>query len=157
MLILSTNRQQGQPRKFLSLVLRIEATKFIGGRGGVRVERRGTGQVFDRSRPVTENGLSHEILLNVNMPFLEDKKIRGICLTRQGLRVYPSRLDERTDPRSKPYYWIGGDAPTGVPERGTDVGALGRRVCLCHPAATGPDCLPDLHGPEHLAMECGPL
>jgi 5'-nucleotidase len=75
-------------------------------------------------RQVIENGLSHEILLNVNVPFLDDKKIRGICLTRQGLRVYHSRLDERTDPRGKPYYWIGGDAPTGVPERGTDVGAL---------------------------------
>lgn len=82
-------------------------------------------------RQVIENGLSHrrsspvdEILLNVNVPFLADKEIRGICLTRQGLRVYHSRLDERTDPRSKPYYWIGGDAPTGVPERGTDVGAL---------------------------------
>lgn len=75
-------------------------------------------------RQVIENGLSHEILLNVNVPFLADQKIRGICLTRQGLRVYHSRLDERTDPPSKPYYWIGGDAPTGVPERGTDVGAL---------------------------------
>jgi 5'/3'-nucleotidase len=73
---------------------------------------------------VIENGLSHEILLNVNVPFLADDKIGGICLTRQGLRVYHSRLDERTDPRGKPYYWIGGDAPTGVPERGTDVGAL---------------------------------
>ena len=38
--------------------------------------------------------------------------------------MYHSRLDERTDPRNKPYYWIGGDAPTGVPDRGTDVGAL---------------------------------
>ena len=75
-------------------------------------------------RQVIENGLSHEILLNVNVPFLPDEKIRGICLTRQGLRVYHSRLDERIDPRGKPYYWIGGDAPTGVPERGTDVGAL---------------------------------
>jgi 5'-nucleotidase len=73
---------------------------------------------------VIENGLSHEILLNVNVPFLADDKIRGICLTRQGLRVYHSRLDERIDPRNKSYYWIGGDAPTGVPERGTDVGAL---------------------------------
>ncbi len=73
---------------------------------------------------VIENGLSHEILLNVNVPFLPDDKIRGFCLTRQGLRVYHSRLDERIDPRGKPYYWIGGDAPTGVPERGTDVGAL---------------------------------
>ncbi len=75
-------------------------------------------------RQVIENGLAHEILLNVNVPFLPDEKIRGIALTRQGLRVYHSRLDERTDPRGKSYYWIGGDAPTGVPERGTDVGAL---------------------------------
>ena len=75
-------------------------------------------------RQVIENGLAHEILLNVNVPFLSDDKIRGIVLTRQGLRVYHSRLDERIDPRNKPYYWIGGDAPTGVPERGTDVGAL---------------------------------
>jgi 5'-nucleotidase len=73
---------------------------------------------------VMENGLAHEILLNVNVPFLPDEQIRGITLTRQGLRVYHSRLDERVDPRGKPYYWIGGDAPTGVPERGTDVGAL---------------------------------
>jgi 5'-nucleotidase len=75
-------------------------------------------------RQVMENGLSHEILLNINVPFLPDEKIRGVILTRQGLRVYHSRLDERIDPRGKPYYWIGGDAPTGVPERGTDVGAL---------------------------------
>lgn len=73
---------------------------------------------------VIENGLAHEILLNVNVPYLPEDKIRGITLTRQGLRVYHSRLDERSDPRGKPYYWIGGDAPTGVPERGTDVGAL---------------------------------
>jgi len=70
------------------------------------------------------NGLSHETVLNVNVPLLPEEKIRGIKITRQGLRVYHSRLDERTDPRGRPYYWIGGDAPTGVPERGTDVGAL---------------------------------
>jgi 5'-nucleotidase len=73
---------------------------------------------------VLENGLPAEILLNVNVPLLPDEKIRGVVLTRQGLRVYHSRLDERVDPRNKPYYWIGGDAPTGVPERGSDVGAL---------------------------------
>ena len=73
---------------------------------------------------VIQNGLPREILLNVNVPALPEDKIRGICLTRQGLRVYHSRLDERTDPRNIPYYWIGGDAPTGVSERGTDVGVL---------------------------------
>jgi 5'-nucleotidase len=70
------------------------------------------------------NGLPAETLLNINVPFLKAEEIRGFRITRQGLRVYHSRLDERVDPRGRPYYWIGGDAPTGVPESGTDVGAL---------------------------------
>ncbi|MCA1900359.1 MAG: hypothetical protein LDL50_06590, partial [Chloroflexi bacterium] len=69
-------------------------------------------------------GLPAETLLNVNVPFCKTEEIRGFRITRQGLRVYHSRLDERIDPRGRPYYWIGGDAPTGVPEPGTDVGAL---------------------------------
>lgn len=75
-------------------------------------------------RQVIENDLPHEILFNVNVPFLPDDKIRGIRLTWQGLRVYHGRLDQRSDPRGEPYYWIGGDMPTGIPEFGTDVGAL---------------------------------
>jgi 5'-nucleotidase len=73
---------------------------------------------------VIVNGLAPEILLNVNVPYLADEKLRGFRMTRQGLRVYHNRLDARVDPRGRPYYWIGGDAPTSVPERGTDVGAL---------------------------------
>ena len=75
---------------------------------------------------VFENGLPPEILLNINVPFLPEDQIQGFRLTRQGLRVYHSRLDERVDPRGRPYYWIGGEAPTGVPERGTDIGALAK-------------------------------
>lgn len=73
---------------------------------------------------VIARGLPSETLLNVNIPFLKQDKIKGFRVTRQGLRVYHSRLDERVDPRNRSYYWIGGDAPTGVPEPGTDVGAL---------------------------------
>ena len=73
---------------------------------------------------VIANGLPAETLLNVNVPFLKTENIRGFRITRQGLRVYHSRLDERIDPRGVPYYWIGGEAPTGVPEHGTDIGAL---------------------------------
>ena len=75
-------------------------------------------------RQVLANGLSPDMLLNVNVPSLPEDRIRGIYLTRQGLRVYHSRLDARADPHGQPYYWIGGDAPTGIPEPGTDVGAL---------------------------------
>src|SRR5689334_16610198 len=75
-------------------------------------------------RNVLWRGLPADTLLNVNVPFLKQQDIQGFRITRQGLRVYHSRLDERIDPRGRPYYWIGGEAPTGVPESGTDVGAL---------------------------------
>lgn len=71
-----------------------------------------------------EHGLADGILLNVNIPHLPLDEINGLRATRQGLRVYRDRLDRRTDPRGHPYYWIGGDAPTGIPEEGTDVSAL---------------------------------
>lgn len=71
-----------------------------------------------------ERGLPKGILLNVNVPYLPEAEILGLRVTRQGLRVYRDMLDRREDPRRRPYYWIGGEAPTGVPEEGTDIGAL---------------------------------
>ncbi len=73
---------------------------------------------------LTLNGLDAQTLLNVNVPYLADSEIKGIMVTRQGLRVYRDRLDKRADPRGRPYYWIGGDSPTAVPDEGTDFGAL---------------------------------
>jgi 5'-nucleotidase len=73
---------------------------------------------------VLRNGLPGGVLLNVNVPYLPYDQIRGLCVTRQGLRLYRDSLVERDDPRGRPYYWIGGEAPSGVPESGTDFGAL---------------------------------
>ncbi len=69
-------------------------------------------------------GLPANLLLNLNVPFLPLASIKGIQVTRLGLRVYHDKLDKRTDPRGKPYYWIAGEVPTGIPERGADIGAL---------------------------------
>lgn len=73
---------------------------------------------------VIANGLPPGILLNVNVPYLPLEEILGIQITRQGLRIYRDALVERDDPRGRPYYWIGGEAPGGVPDDGTDIGAL---------------------------------
>lgn len=73
---------------------------------------------------VLREGLPKGTFLNVNVPNRPLSELAGIRLTRQGMRVYRDRLDKRTDPRGNPYYWIGGDRPTGVPHEGTDVGAL---------------------------------
>ena len=70
------------------------------------------------------DGLPEGVVLNVNVPYLKEDELKGYMITRQGLRVYRDALDQRLDPRGRPYYWIGGEAPTGVDEAGTDVGAL---------------------------------
>ncbi|MES0340161.1 MAG: 5'/3'-nucleotidase SurE [Anaerolineales bacterium] len=71
------------------------------------------------SKPTPE-----KFVLNVNIPYGSREDIRGIAITRQGLRIYHDTLVERQDPRERKYYWIGGDAPTGVPDPGTDFWAL---------------------------------
>jgi 5'-nucleotidase len=73
---------------------------------------------------VIRNGLPPGVLLNVNVPYLPLERIPGAVVTRQGLRIYRDELVRRADPRGRPYYWIGGEAPTGQVEEGTDVGAL---------------------------------
>ena len=70
------------------------------------------------------NGLPQNVLLNVNVPFLSDEQIKGLRITRMGLRVYHDKLDQRVDPRGRLYYWTAGDLPTGIPERGSDIGVL---------------------------------
>ena len=73
---------------------------------------------------IIENGLPEGVLLSVNVPYLPLEQIKGYQVTRQGLRIYRDQLVRRADPRGRPYFWIGGDEPSGVPDAGTDIGAL---------------------------------
>ena len=70
------------------------------------------------------NRLPKRVLLNVNVPYLPLDQLKGYRVSRQGQRVYRDELVKRMDPRGRPYYWIGGDPPTGVIEEGTDFGDL---------------------------------
>jgi 5'-nucleotidase len=92
-----------------------------------------------------EQKLPAGILLNVNVPYLPEAEIKGYRITRQGLRVYRDRLDVRKDPRGKPYYWIGGDAPSGIPEDGTDFGALAEGWVSVTPLQLDLTAYPALH------------
>lgn len=73
---------------------------------------------------IMKHGLPRGVLLNLNVPYLPIKEMKGWRLTRQGLRIYRDELIRREDPRGKPYYWIGGEVPTGVIEPDTDFGAI---------------------------------
>lgn len=83
------------------------------------------------ARAILERGLPDDTLLNVNVPNLPREQIAGIAVTRQGTKRYVSRLEKRTDPRGRTYYWLTGE-PTPLPdEEGTDSWALaGGRISV---------------------------
>lgn len=61
--------------------------------------------------------LPDRTFLNVNIP--GRKPISGMAVTRQGRRNYAGSIVEKTDPRSRAYYWIGGE-PVWIEEEGSD-------------------------------------
>lgn len=75
---------------------------------------------------VMEHGLPENVALNVNVPNLPPGELRGYRITCAGPRIYHDKLVRGIHPDGQPYYWIGGEAPTGTPLEGTDVGALAR-------------------------------
>ena len=76
------------------------------------------------AQKLLEHPLPDHAFLNVNVPYLNEKELKGYRISRQGQRIYRDELVRREDPRGRPYYWIGGEAPTGVAESGTDFGDL---------------------------------
>jgi 5'-nucleotidase len=48
-----------------------------------------------------------QALLNVNVPNVSFEKLKGIKVTGLGRRLYDDQMQEGTDPRGRPYYWIG--------------------------------------------------
>ncbi len=75
------------------------------------------------ARKVIKHGLPQNVdLLNVNLPYHveEDTEIE---ITRLARKLFKTDVEERHDPRGRPYYWIAGDL-INEDEEGTDVDAL---------------------------------
>ncbi|RZJ98767.1 MAG: 5'/3'-nucleotidase SurE, partial [Flavobacterium sp.] len=58
---------------------------------------------------VLENGLPEGVILNVNIPKLKEKEIKGIKICRQAKAMWMERFDKRKTPQGKDYYWLTGE------------------------------------------------
>ena len=63
-------------------------------------------------------------LINVNFPDLPASQVKGISVARQGRHKIGDQFIERTDPRGRPYYWIGAGPPEWAEDTGSDIAAL---------------------------------
>jgi len=98
---------------------------------------------------LAREGLPEGVVLNINVPNLPRDQIKGVRITRQGQRVYRDALVVREDPSGVPYYWIGGDPPTGVMTEGTDFATTAQGYISVTPLQldfTAYDLLPALAG-----------
>lgn len=71
-----------------------------------------------------KHGLPADVLLNINVPEGTTQTLQTARVTRLGHRIYRDELVVRHDPRGRPYYWVGGSAPEGRADDGTDLGAV---------------------------------
>ena len=73
--------------------------------------------------------MPHDILVNINFPDCLPEEVKGVEVTSQGRRRQERlHIDERTDGRGNPYYWIAyaRSRSSGRPD-GTDLAALDER------------------------------
>ena len=63
-------------------------------------------------------------LLNVNIPNVSMKKIKGIKICKQAYAKYDEEFDERIDPQGKKYFWLTGVFKNFDKGKDTDVWAL---------------------------------
>src|SRR3989449_544405 len=72
-------------------------------------------------RKVLTEGLPEGTLLNINIP---PGEIKGVLVTRQGIKNARPVISEHIDPRGKPYFWIGEEYFNTNAADGTDYNAI---------------------------------
>jgi 5'-nucleotidase len=73
------------------------------------------------TRKVLDEGLPDGTLLNINLP---PGEIKGVRVTRQGIKNARPVITEHIDPRGKPYFWIGEEYFNTNAVEGTDYHAI---------------------------------
>jgi 5'-nucleotidase len=67
----------------------------------------GTHHGADVARRILEMDFPRNVFVNVNFPDVVSASVKGVRVTRQGVRAFGGTVIERTDPRGGAYYWIG--------------------------------------------------
>jgi 5'-nucleotidase len=73
-------------------------------------------------------------LMNVNVPNLPPIEIRGVKAASQGQRKLGGNIVESSDPRGRPYYWIGPTRDEDANKPGTDIWAVAQGYIAVTPA-----------------------
>jgi 5'-nucleotidase len=73
---------------------------------------------------VLKNGLSEGTVLNVNIPNLSEKEIKGVKVCRQANGYWKEDFDKRKSPFGKEYYWLSGKFVCKDKGEDTDIWAL---------------------------------
>lgn len=76
------------------------------------------------AKRILKDGLPRGVILNVNVPDIPGRKVRGVVFTEQGKRNYGDVIVVKQDPRGRKYYWIGGDEQGFVNIPGSDCNAV---------------------------------
>jgi len=61
------------------------------------------------TKKVLEHGLPKGVILNVNIPNMPEKKIKGIKVCRQAKANWIEKFDKRKTPQGRDYYWLTGE------------------------------------------------
>jgi 5'-nucleotidase len=76
------------------------------------------------AKKIIKKNLPPGLLFNINVPNLSEDAIEGCEITALGKRHYGGVIVEKTDPRGRAYYWIGGDQKSFYQKKGTDCMAI---------------------------------
>ncbi len=76
------------------------------------------------ARLILNNASLRGSAININVPCLPSKEIKGVVVVRQGKNNIVETFEKRIDPRENTYYWISGKYTSVAEEKNSDVAAL---------------------------------
>jgi 5'-nucleotidase len=76
------------------------------------------------ARVMVRQQAASDTLLNVNVPGCDEAEMKGVAITRLGVRQYKNSFEKRTDPRGRTYYWLAGELVDLEYDDDTDVSAI---------------------------------